>query len=92
MIRCDTCPRCTDPYPDKVDLEGYHFCICGMTGNIVYQTPHKIKRYSGSGYIHRGISSCGIYETIEDALKHMTEPEIRNYERMRTWTIQSAER
>lgn len=79
MIRCDTCPRCNDVYPGKLDRDGYHFCICGLTGNIVYTTPHKEKRYSGSGYIHFGISSCGLYETIEDALKHMTESECRRY-------------
>ena len=80
MIKCDTCPRCKDIYPaDKVDSDGYHFCICGMSGNIVYAIPHKMKRYSGSGYIHCGIGSCGLYDTIEDALADMTEPEIRRW-------------
>ena len=79
MIKCDTCPRCKDVYPDKVDGSGYHYCICGMTGNIVYKIPHKIKRYNGKGYIHKGISSCGLYESVEDALKHMTESEIRRW-------------
>lgn len=79
MIRCDTCPRCHDSCPDKVDNDGYHFQICGLTGNIVYTVPHKMKRYSGNGYIHLGISSCGLYETIEDALQHMTESERRRW-------------
>lgn len=42
MIKCDTCPRCKDTYPGKVDADGYHFHICGMSGNIVYTIPHKI--------------------------------------------------
>lgn len=79
MIKCDTCPRCKDTYPGKLDSNGYHFYICGMSGNIVYKEPHKIKRYKGKGYIDLGISSCGLYETIEDALKHMTESERRRY-------------
>ena len=79
VIRCDTCPRCKDVYPDKRDRFGYHFYICGMTGNIVYKEPHKEKRYSGKGWIHYGISTCGIFETVEDVLKKMTESERRRY-------------
>ena len=79
-IRCDECPRCKDTYPGRLDNDGYHFHICGMCGNIVYTIPHKIKRYNGHGYISLGISSCGIYETVEDALKDMTEPERRRWE------------
>ena len=79
MIRCDTCPRCKDVYPGKLDDDGYHFHICGMSGNKVYTIPRRVRRYSGNGYIHFGISSCGLYETIEDALSHMTEPEKRRY-------------
>ena len=79
MIRCDTCPWCKDSCPGKVDQYGYHFYICGMTGNIVYTIPRKEKRYSGSGYIHFGISSCGIFETVEDVLAAMTEPERQRY-------------
>ena len=79
MIKCDTCPRCKDVYPDKVDSDGYHYCICGMSGNIVYKIPHKMKRYSGKGYINLGVSTCGIYETAEDVLKHMTKSEIRSW-------------
>lgn len=80
MIKCDTCPRFKDKYPDKVDRDGYHYGICGMTGNIVYPTAHKIKRMVGSGYIHCGIGSCGLYETIDDVLAHMTQSERRRWE------------
>ena len=84
MIRCDTCPRCENSYPGKVDSDGNHFCICGMTGNMVYTQPRKVKRWSGPGYLHFGISSCGIFETVEDALASMTEIERqRYYERMK---------
>lgn len=79
VIRCDTCPRCKDVYPGKLDADGYHFHICGLTGNKVYTIPHKLKRYSGNGYLHLGISSCGMYESVEEALEHMTEPERRRY-------------
>jgi len=83
MIRCDTCPRCYDAYPGKLDSFGNHFHICGMTGNMVYTEPRKEKRISGSGWIHYGINSCGLYETIDAALANMTEPEKkRYYERM----------
>ena len=76
-IRCDTCPRCYDAYPDKTDPQGNHFQICGMSGNMVYTTPRTEKRYSGKGYIHYGVSTCGLYETVEDALGKMTNAEIR---------------
>lgn len=79
MIKCNECPRCKDTYPDKVDNDGYHFHICGMSGNIVYTIPHKTKRYSGNGYISLGISSCGLYENVEDVLKNMTESERRQW-------------
>ena len=87
MIKCDTCPRCKDVYPGKVDDDGYHYCICGMSGNIVYKIPRKMKRYSGNGYIYCGVTSCGLYDTVEDALadklkadgctgcKHVDKPE-----------------
>jgi hypothetical protein len=81
FIKCDVCPRCKDTYPGKVDADGYHFHICGMGGNKVYTIPHRIKRYNGKGYINFGISSCGIYESVEDALKDMTEPEIKRWRR-----------
>lgn len=79
MITCAECPRCKDNYPNSTDGEGNHFCICGMTGNIVYTIPRKEKRYSGSGYIHFGTSSCGIFETVEDVLAAMTEIERQRY-------------
>lgn len=85
MINCDTCPRYKDSYPGKVDRDGYHFGICGMSGNIVYAIPHKVKRMTGSGYIHLGIGGCGLYDSVEDALRHMTEPERKRWtERRRT--------
>lgn len=79
MIKCDTCPRCKDTYPGKLDAFGNHFHICGMGGNMVYTEPRKEKRIYGSGYIHYSVSSCGLYETVEDALKHMTESEVRRW-------------
>jgi len=78
-ITCDICPRCRDNYPNSTDGEGNHFCICGMSGNMVYTQPRKVKRYSGPGYLHFGISSCGLYDSIEDALEHMTESEIKRW-------------
>ena len=80
-IKCDTCPRCKDAYPDKVDNFGNHFCICGMSGNMVYTQPRTEKRYSGKGFIHFEVSGCGLYDTVEDALASMTESERqRHYE------------
>ena len=79
MITCRECPRCKDAYPGKVDMYGNHFCICGMSGNMVYPMPRKKPRHNGRGYIHFGPSSCGIYDTVEDALKKMTESEIRRW-------------
>ena len=84
VIRCDACPYCKDTYPGKLDADGNHFFICGMGGNMVYTQPRKVKRYSGPGYIKFGVSSCGIFETVEDALASMTEIERqRYYERMK---------
>ena len=79
MIKCDVCPWCKDAYPGKLDTDGYHFYICDMSGNKVYKEPHKIKRYNGKGYISLGISSCGIYDTVEDVLAKMTESERRRW-------------
>jgi hypothetical protein len=76
-IKCDTCPRCKDVYPGKLDCFGYHYYICGMSGNIVYKTPHNVKKFSGKGWIRYGVSGCGLYDSVEDALKHMTESEKR---------------
>ena len=78
-IGCDTCPRCKDIYPDKVDMWGYHYCICGMTGNIVYKIPHKIKKATGKGWLKLGIGGCGLYESVQRALADMTESEIRRW-------------
>jgi len=84
MIRCDTCPYCKDSYPNSTDGQGNHFCICGMTGNMVYTEPRREKRWSGPGYIKFGISGCGLFDTVEDALASMTEIERqRYYERMK---------
>ncbi len=83
-IRCDTCSRCKDMYPDKVDSDGYHFKICGMTGNMVYTEPRRVKKTSGHGWINFGISSCMLFETVDQALASMTEIERqRYYERMK---------
>jgi len=75
VIRCDTCPYCKDEYPGKVDTQGNHFHICGMTGNMVYTEPRREKRYSGPGYIKFGISGCGLFDTVDSALASMTEIE-----------------
>jgi len=79
-INCDTCPRFNDPYPDKLDDDGYHFGICGMSGNKVYKIPHKVKRIYGDGYIHYPVGGCGLYRSVEDALAHMTPAEIKRWE------------
>ena len=82
VIKCDTCPWSKDTYPGQLKHD-VPFRICGMSGNIVYPVPHKEKRYSGPGYIHFGISSCGIFETAEDVLAAMTDIERKRYkERM----------
>ena len=75
VIRCDTCPYCKDEYPGKVDAQGNHFHICGMTGNMVYTEPRREKRWSGPGYIKFGISGCGLFDTVDAALASMTEIE-----------------
>jgi hypothetical protein len=46
-----------------------------MTGNMVYTEPRREKRWSGPGYIKFGISGCGLFDTVEDALASMTEIE-----------------
>lgn len=78
-ITCKECPRCKDTYPDKLDSNGNRFYICGMSGNMVYKEPRRVKRISGKGYLHYSASSCGLYETIEDALKQMTKSEKERY-------------
>lgn len=82
-LRCDECPRCVDKYPDRFDRDGYHFHICGMSGVMVYTIPRKERRYSGHGYIHFGVSGCGLYETVEDALRHMTQSEFERWKKRR---------
>lgn len=83
MIHCGICPRCKDVCPDKVDSDGYHFKICGMTGNMVYTEPRRVKKISGHGWIHYGISSCRLFESVDQALASMTEIERQRYhERM----------
>ena len=79
MLRCIDCPRCKDVYPDRVDDYGNHFYICGMSGNKVYKETREERRYNGKGYIHFGYGSCGLYETVDDALKHMTKSEIERW-------------
>ena len=51
------------PQPGKRD--GVKWGICHNGGNMVYLEPRKIKRASGSGYIYKPISSCGMYEKGE---------------------------
>lgn len=79
MIKCDTCPRCKDTYPGKVNQAGVHFYICGMSGNIVYKQAWNERMCSGHGYYHHSVSGCGLYDTIEEALADMTESEKRRY-------------
>ena len=76
MIKCSECPRCKDVYPEDVtDHHGNHFCICGLSGNMVFTYPRKEKRYNGQGWIHLPEGSCGLYNTFNDAWKAMTKPE-----------------
>lgn len=79
MIKCSECPRCNNLYLGVLDRNGNHFCICGMTGNKVYTTPRKEKKYNGKGWIKFSESSCGIYDTFEEAFKSMTKPEQMRY-------------
>lgn len=74
-IKCDTCPYAKDKYPGKVDHAGNHFHICGMSGNMIYLEPRREKKYSGSGYIYFGITGCGLFESVDEALASMTEIE-----------------
>ena len=91
MINCSECPRCKDTYPDEVDYYGNHFCICGLSGNMVYTTPRKEKRIFGSGYIHHPVSGCGLYETVVDALTDMTQAERKDYVRNRISAVSDAD-
>lgn len=78
-ITCAECPRCKDVYPGELDKDGYHFYICGMSGNKVYKEPRRIKRISGNGHINLGVSGCGLYKSVEDAMSDMTESEIERW-------------
>ena len=77
MIHCKDCPRCKDSR--RTDNNGNHFSICGMTGNMVYTEPRREKRFSGKGWIRFSDSSCGIYETFDDAFDAMTKTEQKRW-------------
>lgn len=79
MIKCSECPRCEDRYPDKTDFFGNHFCICGMTGNMVYTKPRKERKYNGRGWIEFSESSCGLFSSFNEAFNKMSEPEKRRW-------------
>jgi|GEM_PF-5135443 len=79
MIHCDTCPYCKDSYPGELDVFGNYFHICGLTGNMVYTEPRKEKRYSGTGWIRYGVSTCGLFETTDEVTARMTEAEKQRY-------------
>lgn len=79
MIKCSECPRCRDAYPGKLDEYGNHFCICGMSGNMVYTKPRRERRYNGGGWIKFSESSCGLYNTFDDAFNAMTPVEQKRW-------------
>ena len=58
-LDCPECPQCK---PQDTIKNGARWGVCGMGGNIVYLEPWKEKRANGSGYIHHGVSSCGLFE------------------------------
>lgn len=58
-IDCPDCSRCK---VKNTLRNGVKWGICGMTGNIVHLESWKEKRKSGHGYIHRNVSSCGLFE------------------------------
>lgn len=58
-IDCSECSKCK---PQDTLKNGVRWGICGMGGNIVYLEPWKERRIKGSGYIHHGVSSCGMYK------------------------------
>ena len=89
MVKCDGCPWFNDTYPGKLDNDGYHFGICGMTGNKVYPKPHRIKRMTGRGYLKFGGGSCGIFDTIEDVLNRMTDSERKRWEERQNENLNS---
>lgn len=86
-LRCSGCPRYKDSYPDKVDVYGNHFGICGMSGNKVYTKPRKEKRYNGNGYIRFSESSCGLYRCFNEAFNAMTETERKRWRELHSEII-----
>lgn len=89
MITCAECPRCKDLYPDKVDSFGNHFQVCGMSGNMVRPEPRREKKINGNGYIYYKPTSCWLYDTVEDALKHMSKLEIERWKAEKNKSTQS---
>ena len=79
MIKCSECPRCKDTYPGKLDAYGSHFCICSMSGNKVYTKPRKERRYDDRGWVNFSESSCGLYDTFDDAFESMTLAEQKQW-------------
>lgn len=77
MISCAECPRCKPT--GRKDYSGNEFSICGMSGNIVYTKPRKERRISGRGWIKYSVSSCGLYETFDDAFSKMTTIEQKRW-------------
>lgn len=75
-IDCLECPHCK---PKSGYWHGVRYGICDNSGNVVYLEPRREKRIYGSGYIHYLVSSCGLYESVEDALKKMTHAAIRQW-------------
>lgn len=89
-LLCKDCPRCIDKYPGKLDAFGNHFCICSLSGNMVYPEPRKEKRMTGSGYISFAPDTCGLYTSVSEALASMTPAAVRwYYERVGTPDIPS---
>ncbi len=78
-LLCKDCPRCIDKYPGKLDAFGNHFCICSLSGNMVYPEPRKEKRMTGSGYISFAPDTCGLYTSVSEALASMTPAAVRRY-------------
>lgn len=89
MITCAECPRCKDLYPGQLDSFGNPFKICGMSGNMVHTEPRREKRINGNGYIYYEAGTCGLYDTVEDALKHMTKAAIERWKAEKNKSTQS---
>lgn len=56
MIKCSECPRFKDHDPNKVDYQGNHFGICGMSGNMEPQDTKCLCSQSGETLL--GISGA----------------------------------